>query len=124
MSGRLSGQVFLFLLFSFFPLFFLTSFNFSMTALVSIIVWAVLCSQAISWWINQSLEIVSHEIQLLFQHHGTHRLPETGISEINALGSQIDQIACEKQQQISSLIRQHNQQKAVLSSMVEGVLMN
>ncbi len=51
-----------------------------------------------------------------------HKLAVPGTEEIGALATTLNQMASQLDKRIKTILRQHNEQEAVLSSMVEGVL--
>jgi len=79
-------------------------------------------SLAMSWKISRPLEILRLGAQRFAKGDFNHRLPSSSSREIGALADSMNQMAAQLDQRIRTIINQRNEQQAVLSSMVEGVL--
>lgn len=79
-------------------------------------------SLAISWKISRPLEMLRRGAQQFAKGDFNHRLPSSSSREIDALADSMNRMAAQLDQRIRTIISQRNEQQAVLSSMVEGVL--
>lgn len=81
-----------------------------------------LLSLALSWKISRPLEILRLGARRFAAGDLNHRLPVPPSREIGALAESMNQMAAQLDDRIRMVIAQRNEQQAVLSSMVEGVL--
>lgn len=79
-------------------------------------------SLAMSWKIARPLEVLRLGAQRFAKGDFNHRLPSSSSREIGALADSMNQMAAQLDHRIRTIVSQRNEQQAVLSSMVEGVL--
>lgn len=79
-------------------------------------------SLALSWRISRPLELLRQGAERFAKGDLTHRLPSSSCREINTLAESMNQMASQLDERIRTIASQRNQQQAVLSSMVEGVI--
>lgn len=72
--------------------------------------------------ISRPLEAMRRGAERFAQGDLSERLPVQGAEEIAALATAMNTMAFELNERMRTVVRQHNEQKAVLTSMVEGVL--
>ena len=85
------------------------------------VVLAVL-SLGLSWKISRPLEILRLGARRFAAGDLSHRLPVSSSHEVGALAESMNQMAAQLDQRIRTIVTQRNEQQAVLSSMMEGVL--
>jgi two-component system phosphate regulon sensor histidine kinase PhoR len=85
-----------------------------------------LLAVAMSWFvarqISRPLELLKQGAELFAQGDFKHKLRTIGSDEIAGLARAMNQMAEQLDERIRTIINQGNQQKAVLSSMIEGVI--
>ncbi len=79
-------------------------------------------SLGLSWKISRPLELLRLGAERFARGDFGHRLPVSSSREIGALAESMNQMALQLDERIRTIIAQQNEQKAVFSSMVEGVL--
>ncbi len=79
-------------------------------------------SFALSWKISRPLEQLRRGAMRFAAGDLSHRLPAASSDEIGTLAASMNQMAAQLDDRIRSIMQQRNEQQAVLSSMVEGVL--
>ncbi|KIH75890.1 two-component system, OmpR family, phosphate regulon sensor histidine kinase PhoR [Geoalkalibacter ferrihydriticus] len=89
---------------------------------VAIALLAALLSLIVSRRISRPLEEMKHGVKRFAAGDLSERLAVGGSEEIQALGEAMNQMAGELDERIRTVLRHRNEQEAVLSSMVEGVL--
>jgi two-component system phosphate regulon sensor histidine kinase PhoR len=79
-------------------------------------------SLAISRWISRPLEEMKRVSGYFARGDLKHRLPVSGSEEMGSLAEAMNQMAAQLDERIQTIIRQSNEQEAILASMIEGVL--
>ena len=79
-------------------------------------------SLGLSWKISRPLEILRLGARRFAGGDLSHRLAVSSSHEIGALAESMNQMAAQLDQRIRTIVTQRNEQQAVLSSMIEGVL--
>jgi two-component system phosphate regulon sensor histidine kinase PhoR len=86
----------------------------------------VLLTVAASWWlarrISGPLMIMTAGAERMGRGELSHRLPVIGSQEIARLAVAMNEMAAQLQDHIETVVRQQNEQDAILGSMVEGVI--
>lgn len=72
--------------------------------------------------ISRPLEVMTEGVERFGTGDLEHRLPVTGSQELAALAEALNGMASQLREQIQTVVRQGNEQEAVLRSMEEGVL--
>ena len=85
------------------------------------VVLAVL-SLGLSWKISRPLELLRLGAERFARGDLNHRLPVPSSREIGALAESMNLMAAQLDERIRMVVAQRNEQQAVLSSMIEGVL--
>ncbi|NLX97677.1 MAG: HAMP domain-containing protein [Rhodopirellula sp.] len=87
---------------------------------------AVVLLTALSWWIarriSRPLERISEGAARFAQGDLDHRLRVEGSREITALTETLNEMASQLDERIATIVRQRDEQDAILDSMNEGVL--
>ncbi|NLZ05674.1 MAG: HAMP domain-containing protein [Phycisphaerae bacterium] len=83
---------------------------------------AAFLSLLISRRISQPITRMKRIAQLFAQGQLNIRVPEAGAAELDELASALNEMATQLQDRILTITRQRNEVKAILSSLVEGVL--
>lgn len=85
-----------------------------------------LLAALISWWISRGisrpLEDMKRSAQKFAAGELSERLSVGGSEELHELGEALNRMAAELDERLRTVMRHRNEQEAVLSSMVEGVL--
>ena len=86
----------------------------------------VLLTVAASWWlarrISGPLMIMTAGAERMGRGDLSHRLPAIGSQEIARLAVAMNEMAAQLQDHIQTVVRQQNEQDAILGSMAEGVI--
>lgn len=87
---------------------------------------AALLAALLSWWIARRISLPIEELRRGAQRFARGelgiRLSFSGPEELRALAEAMNQMAAQLDERLSTVLRQRNEQDAVLASMVEGVL--
>jgi two-component system phosphate regulon sensor histidine kinase PhoR len=89
---------------------------------LAVAILAALVSFYISRRISRPLEVMRREAKRFADGELTRKLPPSNIAELNSLATTLNRVAAQLHDRIQAVVRQRNEQNAVLSSMVEGVL--
>lgn len=89
--------------------------------LIIALVLAVL-SLALSWKISRPLELMRLGAERFARGDLTHRLAVPSSREIAGLAASMNKMAAQLDERIRTIVAQRNEQQAVLSSMIEGVI--
>jgi len=87
-----------------------------------IAVMLALLSLAVSWKISRPLELLRLGAERFARGDLTHRLAVPPSREIAALAESMNKMASQLDERIRTIVAQKNEQQAVLSSMIEGVI--
>lgn len=79
-------------------------------------------SLALSWKISRPLELMRLGAERFARGDLTHRLAVPSSREIAGLAASMNKMAAQLDERIRTIVAQRNEQQAVLSSMIEGVL--
>jgi two-component system phosphate regulon sensor histidine kinase PhoR len=86
----------------------------------------ILLTVVASWWlarrISGPLMVMTAGAERIGQGDLTHRLPVIGSQEIARLAVAMNEMAAQLHEHIETVVRQQNEQDAILTSMVEGVI--
>jgi two-component system phosphate regulon sensor histidine kinase PhoR len=85
------------------------------------IVLAIL-SLALSWTLSHPLELLRRGAERFASGDLDHRLPVSQAREIGELAVSMNEMAAQLDERIRTIVAQKNEQRAVLASMVEGVI--
>lgn len=75
-----------------------------------------------SWKISRPMELLRKGAERFARGDLSHRLPVPASREIGALAQSMNEMAAQLDERIRTVISQKNEQQAVLSSMIEGVV--
>jgi len=84
--------------------------------------WASCVSMVVSWTINRSVQRTIQGVRRFSRGDFTEPLEPPRLSEMAALSDSLNDMAAQLDERLRAVTKERNQQEAVLSSMVEGVL--
>ena len=93
-----------------------------LAAALAAVVLSVAASWALARRISLPLEVMTDGVQRFGGGDLEHRLPITGSRELATLAESLNDMASQLEEQIQTVVRQGNEQEAVLQSMEDGVL--
>ncbi|HDP35117.1 MAG TPA: PAS domain-containing protein [Candidatus Hydrogenedentes bacterium] len=93
-----------------------------MAAAAVVAVFTLAVSMVVSWTINRSVQRTIQGVRRFSRGDFTEPLEPPRLSEMAALSDSLNDMAAQLDERLRAVTKERNQQEAVLSSMVEGVL--